>query len=138
MQYVGILHMNAHALVLLAFFPLASVHAQGCDNALTQLEMNQCAQKAYIQAENILEKDYRGLWQRTDAPQRRLLETAQQRWHEYRQADCEFQYYAARQGSIGLMSRILCLTDKTLERSREFKQLLHCPEGDIECALLPE
>lgn len=128
--------MKAHILVLLALFPLVSVHGQECDDALTQLDMNRCAEKVYIQADNILERRYRDVWQRTDGQQRQLLEAAQQRWREWREADCDFQYYAARQGTLGPMSRMFCLADKTLERSETFKRMLSCPEGDIACALL--
>lgn len=115
-------------------FSFTSASALECDNAITQFEMNQCAEETYVQTEYALEKMYHDVRHHTNGEQRQLLETAQQRWQQFRDAECTFRNYAVQQGSIAPMARALCLTDANVERTTALKHLLHCQD----CASLAE
>ena len=117
----------------LVLLSLSTAYAAECEDAMTQFDMNQCADAAYSQTERLLEKAYHDVWQRTDGKQRQLLEAAQQRWYEYRNADCLFQSDTAQQGSIGPMVHAQCLTDAAVERIKILKRVLSCPEGALDC-----
>lgn len=130
--------MKAHRIMWLALCSFSSAQALECDNAMTQLEMNQCASEAYAQANAALKQAYADVQHRSQAPQRLLLEKAQQHWLAYRDANCDFQNYNAQEGSVGPMVLALCLTAETQARASFLKQMLDCPEGDVSCPLLPK
>lgn len=124
--------------VILALFvtlPMASAFALDCNNAQTQLDMNQCASTEYKKADKELNDTYQQVLKATSGEQTNLLKKAQGKWNEYRDADCKFQTYSHRDGSINSMNVSHCLTSKTEQRTKELKEMLNCPEGDVSCAL---
>ena len=130
--------MKAYSLMWLALSACLSAHALECDNAMTQLEMNQCASESYAHADAALKQAYADVQRRSQTSQRLLLEKAQQHWLAYREANCEFQNYNAQEGSVGPMVLALCLTEETQARVSFLKRMLGCPEGDVSCPLPPE
>ena len=116
------------------FFPLAQAAAD-CGDAQTQSEMNQCFYAEYGKADNALNKTYQKALKLTSGEQRNLLQSAQKRWISYRDADCKFQTYASRDGSVNPMNTAICLQTKTEQRTKELEDMLSCPEGDVSCPL---
>lgn len=128
--------MKALAVALLVLMPLHSVEALECADAQTQAEMNACAYADYRQAETTLDASYSAVLKHiSDAAQRQLLETAQQRWRAYQEADCQFQSYAGRGGSLYAMSYADCLAGAFRQRTAALDAMQNCPEGVVNCAL---
>ncbi|CAH0199052.1 hypothetical protein SRABI13_01681 [Erwinia aphidicola] len=120
---------------LLVLLPMTSAFALDCNNAQTQLDMNQCASAEYKKSDNELNNTYQQVLKATSGEQTNLLKKSQNKWIEYRDTDCKFQTYSSRGGSINSMNVSHCLTGKTEQRTKELKEMLNCPEGDVSCAL---
>ena len=127
--------MKKMILSLLVMLPVTSAFALDCNNAQTQLDMNQCASAEYTKADKALNSTYQQVLKATSGEQTDLLKKSQNKWIEYRDADCKFQTYSSKGGSINSMNVSHCLTGKTEQRNNELKEMLNCPEGDISCAL---
>ncbi len=122
-------------LISLLTFPISQVFANDCKNAVTQLDMNQCASSNFKQADTELNRTYKQVLAKTSIEQRALLKSAQLTWIKYRDADCTFQSSATEGGSAHPMIISACLTHKTEERTAQLKSYLDCPEGDLSCPL---
>lgn len=127
--------MKKLILASLLLWPVSQVWAADCDNANTQLEMNQCASADYKKADKELNSTYQQVLKSTAGEQTALFRKAQRKWIEYRDADCQSQTFAWRDGSISSMNFGLCLKAKTEQRTKELKDMLNCPEGDVSCPL---
>ncbi|MBS0057056.1 lysozyme inhibitor LprI family protein [Yersinia sp. Marseille-Q3913] len=122
-------------LTTLLLLPTSQVLALDCNNAMTQLDMNQCANSEYKKADTELNRTYKQVLAKTSVAQRALLKSAQLTWIKYRDADCTFQSSATEGGSVHPMIISACLTHKTEERTAQLKSFLNCPEGDLSCPL---
>ncbi|WP_145520886.1 lysozyme inhibitor LprI family protein [Yersinia mollaretii] len=122
-------------LISLLVLPISQVLALDCHNAVTQMEMNQCANSDYKSADTELNRIYKQVLVKTSIAQRPLLKSAQLTWIKYRDADCTFQSSATEGGSVHPMIISACLTQKTEERTTQLKSFLNCPEGDLSCPL---
>ncbi|WP_456310152.1 lysozyme inhibitor LprI family protein [Serratia proteamaculans] len=127
--------MKKLILASLLLWPVSQVSAADCDNAETQLEMNQCANADYKKADKELNSTYQQVLKSTSGEQTALFRKAQKKWIEYRDADCQFQTFASSEGSVNSMNIGLCLKAKTEQRTKELKDMLSCPEGDVSCPL---
>lgn len=127
--------MKKTIIALLTIFPAYQALAVDCENAQTQLVMNQCASAEYKKADNELNKIYKEIVKRASDEQARSLKIAQHKWIEYRDSDCEFQTSKYREGSIYPMIHAYCMAKKTTDRIKEFKRMLNCEEGDMSCPL---
>ena len=114
-----------------------SALADECANASTQAEMNSCTAQQYQAADKTLNQTYQAAIKRADAPQRDLLQKAQQAWIALRDADCAFFGSSTEGGSIQPMLVNQCLADKTNEREAWLASLMQCEEGDLSCPLPP-
>ncbi|AKP32124.1 lysozyme inhibitor LprI family protein [Yersinia aleksiciae] len=122
-------------LTTLLVLPISQALALDCNNAVTQLDMNQCANSEYKKADTELNRTYKQVLAKTSVAQRALLKSAQLTWIKYRDADCTFQSSATEGGSVHPMIISACLTHKTEERTAQLKSFLNCPEGDLSCPL---
>ncbi|ATA24195.1 hypothetical protein BIY26_00990 [Brenneria goodwinii] len=127
--------MKKAIIALLAILPTFQTLALDCDNAQTQLDMNQCANEEYKKADSELNTLYQDVLKRTSDEQTNLLKSAQNKWIEYRDSDCKFQTFQSKEGSIYPMVYAHCLANKTADRINEFKSMLNCEEGDMSCPL---
>lgn len=123
------------AVAALILLPLTQAAAADCSNARTQREMNQCATTAYKAADKALNAAYQQVLKQTSGEQKSLLQSAQKKWIGYRDADCLFQAFTSRDGTMNAMNTAACLQTKTEQRTRELKAMLNCPEGDVSCPL---
>ena len=115
----------------------ASALADECDKATTQLELNTCSAQQYQAADKKLNQTYQAAIKRAAAPQRDLLNKAQQAWIALRDADCNFIGSGTEGGSVQPMIISQCLTEKTVEREAFLASLMQCEEGDLSCPLPP-
>lgn len=120
---------------LLITLPTFQVLALDCNNAQTQLDMNQCANEEFKKTDMELNKIYQDVLKRTSGEHSKLLKSAQKKWIEYRDSDCKFQTFQTKGGSIHSMVYSHCLAEKTESRITEFKKALSCEEGDMSCPL---
>ncbi|MBQ4774598.1 lysozyme inhibitor LprI family protein [Pectobacterium versatile] len=128
--------MKKLAIALFALQPITQAAALDCNNANTQLDMNQCAVQEYKKVDGELNQLYQDVVKRVVIEEHKaLLKSAQRKWIAYRDADCEFQTFPTTGGSVHGMVYSQCLTEKTAERVKEFKTMLRCEEGDLSCPL---
>ena len=75
----------------LLLLPASQLHAQtlDCDNAMTQMEMNQCAAQALEQADQELNRVYTQYRADLSAKDRQALKQVQLAWTKSRDLDCE-------------------------------------------------
>src|SRR6266496_765235 len=72
-----------------------------CANAQTQVEMNECQDREYKKVDAALNTVYKQLMAKIDDEgERASLKTAQLAWIKFRDADCEFESYLNKGGTI--------------------------------------
>ncbi|KQS88571.1 MULTISPECIES: lysozyme inhibitor LprI family protein [unclassified Rhizobium] len=107
-----------------------------CQNAITQAEMNMCANQDYEAADKELNAVYRKAMASVKATDTELadidtnlvgaveaLKNAQRAWIGYRDGQCELAGFEARGGSMEPMLVSGCLADLTKKRTDELKEL---------------
>ena len=91
----------------------------------TTFEMKQCSAKEYKRADDELNKVYQQLMSKLgDEGHKSALKSAQLAWLKYRDANCDFESYLNRGGSIYSVIVTECKTSMTASRTREMKQQL--------------
>jgi uncharacterized protein YecT (DUF1311 family) len=124
---------------LMALAPLAQAQEErqvDCENAMTQSDMNFCANKDYEAADaelNTVYKTTMTAMQKTDKELGEIdpnyvgaveaLKKAQRAWIGYRDGQCELAGFEARGGSMEPMLVSGCLADLTKKRTAELKSL---------------
>lgn len=121
--------------IVLSIFPIALASAADCNNVQTQFDMNQCALADYQKADKELNSIYQLVLKQTSGEKKHLLQYAQSKWINYRDADCTFQTFKFKDGSVNSMNAMVCLQAKTEQRTKELNGMLNCPEGDVTCPL---
>jgi uncharacterized protein YecT (DUF1311 family) len=100
-----------------------------CANAQTTVEMRNCAGKEYKKADAELNSVYKQLMSKlTDEGHKAALKTAQQAWIKYRDANCEFEAYLNRGGTIYPVVYTGCLSAMTMNRTKELRELIEQQE----------
>ncbi len=109
-----------------------------CDNAVAQIELNQCAAAEYDEADAELNR----VWKKAEAAARqkdadldadqrgaqKALLAAQRGWIAYRDGACTLAGFDARGGSMEPMLVSGCLAEKTRERTKELQSFIDGPE----------
>jgi uncharacterized protein YecT (DUF1311 family) len=96
-----------------------------CDNAQTQAEMNECQGREYKKADAALNAVYKQLMTKIDDEgERAALKAAQLAWIKYRDANCEFESYQNKGGTIYPLVYGGCLTVLTRARTTQLRDLL--------------
>ena len=124
---------------LLAFAPLAQAQDEpqvDCEKAMTQSDLNICANKDYEAADKELNAVYKTTMTAMQETDRQLgeidpnyvgaveaLKKAQRAWIGYRDGQCELAGFEARGGSMEPMLVSGCLADLTQKRTAELKSL---------------
>jgi uncharacterized protein YecT (DUF1311 family) len=111
--------------------------ANECDSAVTQTEMNMCADLEFRQVDSQLNEAYqelRNAYKTVDGAAE-ALRNAQRAWVSFRDADCAMTRISSG-GSVEKMVITQCLTKRTAERLADFRRLLSCNEGDFSCIAL--
>lgn len=122
-------------MLVVAPFLAGTALAQECNDSSNQMELNQCAARAFEAADRELNADFRDIQRRLgkDADTKRLLVDTQRAWILFRDAECAFQTSAAAQGTIFPLVYANCKTDLTNDRIKQLRVYLACEEGDMNC-----
>lgn len=129
--------------LVLPFAPaLAQEDKVDCQNAVTQMDMNICANKDYEAADTELNKVYKLALAATKQQDKELaeidanyvgaeeaLKKAQRAWIGYRDGQCELSSFEARGGSMEPMLVSGCLTELTRARTKELQAIVE-PDGN--------
>lgn len=119
------------ALCLLFGSTLNSANAQTkkdpCAGAQTQADMNECQGREYKKADAALNAVYRQLTAKIqeEAGELAALKAAQQAWIKFRDADCEFESYQNKGGTIYPLVYSGCLTTLTQARTKQLREMLN-------------
>lgn len=91
-----------------------------CADAQTTVEMRNCAGKEYKKADAELNTVYKQLMATLSGKEHQAaLRSAQQSWLKYRDANCEFEAFLNRGGTIYPVVYTSCLTTMTRARTKE-------------------
>ncbi|MDZ7957579.1 MAG: lysozyme inhibitor LprI family protein [Aulosira sp. DedQUE10] len=96
-----------------------------CNNAQTQLEINQCAKLSYQNADKKLNQVYQQLLPTLSSSRKQKLITAQQAWIKFRDTSCEFERSQYEGGSIAPTIYFGCLEQTTQQRTQKLQEYLH-------------
>lgn len=127
-----------HIFIITTILSLISsqVMAFTCDQAITQQEMNSCANQSYKISDQKLNKSYLLLLKKSkDLEYKNALKQAQRSWLKFRDDQCKLVALPTQNGSAHYMVYINCLAEKTDQRIDEIHHMLTCEEGDLSCAL---
>ncbi len=114
----------------------SSAWAVDCSNAQsaqTQADIDECASQALNKADAELNQTYVDYRKRLDKAQQNQIRDVQLAWIKYRDLSCKYATSRSAGGSVHNMALQSCLTEKTLERTKELKALSACSEGDVTC-----
>lgn len=106
-----------------------------CAKAMTQTDMNICADRDYQAADKKLNATYAELRSTLDDASKGKLKTAQRSWIGFRDAECTFETASSEGGSIHPMEYSGCLTRLTKERSKTIEALTVCQKDAEKCGL---
>jgi uncharacterized protein YecT (DUF1311 family) len=96
-----------------------------CENAQTTAEMRDCAGKEYEAADAELNKVYQQLMSKLDTEgHQTALKEAQLAWIKFRDANCDFESYLNRGGTIYPIVNTGCQTGMTINRTKELQEML--------------
>jgi uncharacterized protein YecT (DUF1311 family) len=94
-----------------------------CVDGQTTVEMRECAGKEYKRADAELNAAYKKLMATlSDRGHQAALKAAQQSWLKYRDANCEFEAFLNRGGTIYPVIYTSCLTTMTGARTKELRE----------------
>lgn len=112
------------ALAVLLALAAGPAAAQGCGDAVTQMEMNRCAAEAWDAADAELNRAYgkaldaaRAMDARGDGAPERTLREAQRAWVAFRDLACEAEAQPFQPGSITGLIQATCLERLTRART---------------------
>ncbi|MDI9334844.1 MAG: lysozyme inhibitor LprI family protein [Cytophagales bacterium] len=105
--------------------------AQNCKNQNTTLDMQQCADIELKKANSQLNGVYNEYKAILDATAQTQLKEVQLAWIKFRDLDCKF--FSPQDGSFAPVARVMCLTGRTIQRTKELQQRTKCVEGDMSC-----
>ena len=115
----------------LLLLPALQLQAQtlDCDNAMSQMEMNQCAAQALEREDQQLNRVYTQYRAGLSAKDKQALKQVQLAWINFRDLDCKQVASAYEGGSMQPMVHTDCLAQRTRERITHLEQMAEGPEG---------
>src|SRR5437868_7127096 len=87
-----------------------------CENAQTQIEMNDCAKREFDKTDAKLNKIYNQLMSKLEGEHKTKLKAAELAWIKYRDANCECESFLNQGGTIYPLVYNGCLTTMTNNR----------------------
>ncbi len=105
-----------------------SATAQPCEDARTQLEMNECADREYRKADAELNRVYQQLVRASGGTDAKL-KAAQLAWIKFRDAECDYKAAFNEGGSMQSMTYSFCLADVTAARTKQLRESLKEVQG---------
>lgn len=104
-----------------------------CTDPADQMAMTVCAEKDFQSADTELGAAYQALTERITPEGREKLEAARQAWIAYRDAQCDFDTFGSRDGTLYPMVQSTCLASLTRAQTQLLNEQLNCQEGDLSC-----
>jgi uncharacterized protein YecT (DUF1311 family) len=101
----------------------STTEANPCDEARTQVEMNECADREYKKADAELNRVYQQLM-RASGGKDAKLKAAQLAWIKFRDAQCDYEAAFNEGGSMQPMTYSFCLADVTGARTKQLRESL--------------
>ncbi|BAY79959.1 hypothetical protein NIES25_64470 (plasmid) [Nostoc linckia NIES-25] len=95
-----------------------------CNNAQTQVQINECSRLSYQNADKKLNAVYQQLLPKLDRTRKQKLIAAQQAWIKFRDTTCEFERSEYEGGSIAPTIYFGCLENTTKERTQQLQEYL--------------
>lgn len=129
----GRLSAPCFALLLMLGSERASASDSDCADPVDQTTMTMCAEQALQAADAELGATYVALIETVSPQGREKLEAAWRAWIAYRDAQCDFDTFGARGGSIHSMLQSTCRTGLAQAQTQLLKDQLDCEEGDLSC-----
>ena len=122
---------------LFALPPSQAYASAACQNATTQLQLNECAAASYAKSDKDLNKVYRDILARLKGPSETKTDfiAAQRAWLKYRDAQCRFEISGLEGGSVQPMIYSQCLDTLTQSRTKYLSQFLDCRDGTLNCPI---
>ena len=111
----------------------ASATDVDCADPVDQSTMTVCADQAFQAADAELDAAYQALREKVSPEGSEMLEAARQAWIAYRDAQCAFDTFGARDGTIYPMVQSTCLASLTRAQTQLLNEQLECEEGDLSC-----
>ena len=103
-----------------------------CKNAVTQFDMNQCADKDFQVADKTLNEVYKKVVAGQEGDTAKL-KAAQRAWIGFRDSECTFETADSEGGSIQPMEYSMCLTKLTKARTKQLGDYLACQKDAEKC-----
>ncbi|MEH2435249.1 MAG: lysozyme inhibitor LprI family protein [Nostoc sp.] len=100
------------------------VQKLNCNNAQTQIAINECAKLSYQRADKRLNLAYQQLLPTLETSRKQKLIAAQQAWLKFRDTNCEFERSRYEGGSIAPSIYSGCLENSTKLRTQELQEYL--------------
>lgn len=105
-----------------------------CNKAMTQIDMDMCANRDYQAADKKLNDVYRKLMAALDDKgYQAKLKTAERAWIQYRDTECTFEVAQNEGGTIYPMAYSGCVTKLTDARTKELQDYLVCWKDAAKC-----
>lgn len=127
------LSASCFALLLALGIGGASATDVDCTDTADQMTLTVCADQALQAADTELGAAYRALTEKVTPEGLEKLEAARQAWIAYRDAQCDFDTFGARDGTIYPTVRSTCLASLTRTQTQLLNEQLDCEEGDLSC-----
>ena len=116
--------------IALTFFiqPAQATHADrakaDCQEAMTQIAMNQCAAETYQSEDDLLNQNYKALRAKQSTEEKEELKHVQLTWLKYRDQQCAFESARYEGGSIYPLIVSGCLHKLTMQRNSVLGDML--------------
>lgn len=114
-------------LFLAGFFSLISISvlaAPNCQNAMTQMDMNECAAIDFKNADLQLNKLYKELFSKLESGKQQSLKLVQQNWIKYKESQCKYEADEFKGGSIAPLILFSCQSRITNQRNADLIEML--------------
>ena len=95
-----------------------------CQEAMTQIAMNQCAAEAYKSEDALLNQNYKALRAKLSSEEKHELKHVQLTWLKYRDQQCAFESARYEDGSIYPLIVSGCLEKLTQQRNAVLDDML--------------
>ena len=123
---------NAALLLVAVSVFLPQTAQASCDDAVTTMEINDCAQQEFDKTEAELNRVWKQVMAHLDeladepdaVAAKAQLRTAQKTWVNYREQDCQAVYTMHQSGSIRTLMHLGCKTAHADRRTRELSEWL--------------
>jgi uncharacterized protein YecT (DUF1311 family) len=123
----GIQLLTAITITIVAVSTLAQANRQmlaqqpNCSNPQTTLEMNICAGRDYLAADQKLNQIYRQIQANLSRRQKERMIDAQLAWIKFRDANCAYERGQYEGGSLATPTQTACLARMTQQRVKELE-----------------